>query len=205
MHGLVEQVLQAPDFPLLANTIHELAQVEAHKRAQFLKDITPNDKWEFINGDVIMHSPAKLKHLVITGKLFRQIGDHSDKTGTGLTLSEKCLISLTRNDFEPDIVWFSTEKAEGFLEDQMRFPAPDFIIEVLSPSTEKYDRGVKMEDYARHGVGEYWIVDPDNNTVEQYLLVGESTEYSLHEKRHDGQLSPRCMPLLKVDLDVVFA
>ena len=42
----------------------------------------------------------------------------------------------------------------------MKYPAPDFIAEILSPSTDERDRGIKFEDYAAHGVGEYWLLDP---------------------------------------------
>ena len=54
----------------------------------------------------------------------------------------------------------------------MIFPAPDLAVEVLSPSTERLDRRAKKEDYARHGVTEYWIVAPATRTVEQYQLAG---------------------------------
>ena len=52
----------------------------------------------------------------------------------------------------------------------MLFPAPDFVVEILSKSTEKIDRGVKMQDYALHGVREYWLIQPENRIVEQYIL-----------------------------------
>jgi Uma2 family endonuclease len=69
----------------------------------------------------------------------------------------------------------------------MKFPAPDFVAEVLSPSTEQADRGVKFQDYAAHGVGEYWILDSDAARLEQYLLDGES--YTLAIKAGDGTVT----------------
>jgi Uma2 family endonuclease len=70
---------------------------------------------------------------------------------------------------------------------QLKFPAPDFIAEVLSPGTEAVDRGVKFVDYAAHGVAEYWIIDPETETVEQYALRG--AEYKLQIKARTGTLA----------------
>ena len=53
------------------------------------------------------------------------------------------------------------------------------MTEVLSPSTARYDRGRKMQVYARCGVREYWIVNPSDKTVEQYFLEGE--RFVLHD------------------------
>ena len=60
------------------------------------------------------------------------------------------------------------------------------ILEVLSESTEHIDRGTKFEDYATHGVTEYWIVDPDKQVVEQYALKGKV--YELQFKSGNGTL-----------------
>jgi Uma2 family endonuclease len=84
--------------------------------------------------------------------------------------TEKVMIALTRNDYEPDLVFFSKEKAEKFTEEQMLFPAPDFVVEILSKKTASKDRGVKKEDYAAHGIQEYWIIDPVRQQIEQYIL-----------------------------------
>ena len=54
--------------------------------------------------------------------------------------------------------------------------APDLIVEVLSPSTAKYDRGYKMTLYAKYGVKEYWIVSPQERFIEVYLLNGSIFE-----------------------------
>jgi Uma2 family endonuclease len=53
----------------------------------------------------------------------------------GEAFTEKALVCLTRNDYEPDICIFGTEKSKSFASDQMQFPAADFVIEVLSEPT----------------------------------------------------------------------
>lgn len=57
--------------------------------------------------------------------------------------------------------------------------APDLVVEVLSPSTAQNDRGHKKEVYAKYGVREYWIVSPDNKSVEIYL--NENAELVFHK------------------------
>ena len=96
------------------------------------------------------------------------------------------MISLTRNDYEPDLCFFRKETAQAFTPDQMLFPAPDFIAEILSPSTAARDRGIKFEDYAAHGVGEYWLLDPETEVVEQYVLEGG--RYALRLKSGSGEI-----------------
>lgn len=86
------------------------------------------------------------------------------------------MISLSRNDYEPDICFWRKEVSDQCLEDQMHFPAPDFIIEITSPSTEKIDRNEKFIDYAAHQVKEYWIVDPQKKTVEKFI-----DQYGIYE------------------------
>jgi Uma2 family endonuclease len=110
---------------------------------------------------------------------------------------EKALIRLTRNDYEPDICFFGNEKAKEFTSDQKLFPPPDLVVEVLSPSTEKIDRGIKFHDYAAHGIAEYWIVDTNEKAVEQYVLregryelVLRSHQNDIHSDSVDGFVLP---------------
>ena len=57
--------------------------------------------------------------------------------------------------------------------------APDLVVEVLSPSTARYDRGRKKDVYEQCGVKEYWIVSPAEKSVEQYILT--DGKYRLHQ------------------------
>ena len=84
----------------------------------------------------------------------------------------------------------------------MRFPAPDFVVEVLSPSTAANDRGVKFDDYAAHGVTEYWIIDPETETVEQYWLAGAG--YELAIKARTGELRSFAVPGFVIPLRAIF-
>ena len=80
------------------------------------------------------------------------------------------MITLQRNDYEPDICFFDKQKAKYFKEGQRLFPAPDFVVEILSKGTKKNDRTVKFQDYEANGVIEYLIIDPIKKVVELYRL-----------------------------------
>ena len=103
----------------------------------------------------------------------------------------------------PDICFFRKEVADQFTDEQLRFPAPDFVVEILSESTEERDRGVKMRDYAAHGIPEYWIVDTMQRTVEQYR-INEHTYY-LHQKVAEGRLTAFTIAGFSVDINSLFA
>lgn len=125
-----------------------------------------------------------------------------EKNDLGFVGSEKMLISLTRNDYEPDICFFEKAKSNNFKSDQMQFPAPDLAVEVLSPSTEKFDRETKFQDYAAHGIREYWIIDPENEFIEQYFLQAE--EYELLLKAKDGTIESLVLPNFRTQIRAVF-
>ena len=69
---------------------------------------------------------------------------------------------------EPDIFWIRPDGDCKLVEDRYWEGAPDLVIEVLSPSTAKRDRGVKFEVYERHGVREYWLIDLEAQFIEVY-------------------------------------
>ncbi len=170
-HALIEKILRLPNAPLLVSQLNSRIEEEHAKRLSFYEWIDEHTKAEFINGRIVIHSPAKKRHLTTTKLLSRLISIYSDVKNLGETFYEKAMIALTRNDYEPDIVFFDAKKAANFEEDQVLFPAPDFVVEILSKKTQKADRTTKKEDYAAHGVQEYWIIDPIKQIIEQYLLL----------------------------------
>ena len=165
-------------------------------------EISENDKAEFINGEVIYHSPARLEHLSASRLLSQLIGIFISKYKLGYLGVEKMMISLTRNDYEPDICFFSNKKKKQFIKNQMRFTAPDLIVEILSKSTVKIDRGTKFEDYAAHGVIEYWIVDPDTEILEQYILINGI--YELNLKSGNGDVTSLAIEDFEIQVRSIF-
>jgi len=186
MEKILQPILQSPKLYDYLKILQEVVETENQKRKRFYEEITPSMKAEFINGDIIIHSPVVKRHNVVTKLFLRFLDIYNDIKQLGFVGVEKILIQLTRNDYEPDICFFKNNKANKFTDDQMFFPAPDFIVEILSKSTEKRDRGIKFKDYALHNVGEYWLIDPKKQIVEQYILSGQ--EYELIKKTDSGTI-----------------
>lgn len=175
---------------------------ERERRQKFYDEMTPEQKIEFIDGEVILHSPAKNQHLDVTLRLATLLRTYVSTRRVGTVKSEKCLCVFPRNDYEPDVVFFGDEKAAGLDADTLKFPVPDLIVEVLSSSTEQRDRGVKFEDYAANNVGEYWIVDAEKSVLEQHIL-GEAG-YELALKSGSGRLKSTVIDGFETEVEALF-
>ncbi|HSO74571.1 MAG TPA: Uma2 family endonuclease [Blastocatellia bacterium] len=76
----------------------------------------------------------------------------------------------------PDIVFISNERREQIASAERIMGAPDLIIEIVSPGSEneRRDRVAKRQLYGKYGVKEYWVVDPQQRTIEAYARVGRN-------------------------------
>jgi Uma2 family endonuclease len=202
LEHLIDPLQHSPRLPEALRILQANWAQEQQRREQFYRDITPEQKAEFIEGKVIVHSPSRNRHLEVTLWILKLLDTFASLRQLGEVKSEKCLCVFPRNDYEPDIVFFGPEKAATLSPDTLKFPVPDLIVEVLSESTESRDRGVKFEDYAASGVGEYWIVDADRSLLEQYVL--RDGEYELALKASSGRLQSGVMVGMEVDIEAFF-
>lgn len=187
-HDLADQILERPDAVLQFQKIQAALQDEKRRRQDFYAWVTEDVKAEFINGEIVIHSPVKKRHWNVTDLLSRLLSVYASLKKLGRVGTEKIMIALTRNDYEPDLCFFSKEKADQFEDDQVLFPAPDFVVEILSRKTAAHDRNTKKDDYAQHGVREYWIVDPVKRRIEQYILPSTGRQYFPAKVHQYGQL-----------------
>lgn len=198
----IQQLIHSPEMPLYVQQLQLMLQREQEKRKRFYEEMPDGQKVEFINGEVIVHTPVQLRHNMVSQNLLVLLSTYVRKHHLGFVGYEKILVTLTRNDYEPDICYFGQAKAQAFAPDQMKFPAPDFVVEVLSPATEAIERGIKFQDYAAHGVTEYWIVDPHQECVEQYALKGD--KYELLVKAKTGTIQSVAVNGFDVPVRAVF-
>ena len=129
---------------------------------------------ELIGGKIVMMAPASAGHLYISNNIYRIFGNYL-KGKTCVAFGDGLLVHLSDDEkFVPDVmVVCDRSKIKRTYIDG----APNLVVEVLSPSTAKNDRGYKKDVYERSGVPEYWIVDPFRKSIEVYLL--ENGRYTL--------------------------
>ena len=203
MDDILQPILHSPRLKEYMNELSSYIKTEEEKRQHFYATMTEQEKVEFINGEVVYQSPVVRKYNRIGRLLLKLLAAYVDANELGFVGYEKILIRLSRNDFEPDICFFRKIVADTFSDKTMFFPAPDFIVEILSKSTEKNDRGVKFDDYAFHEVKEYWIVDPENESIEQYLLDDEK-KYQLFVKLNDGTIYSKTINNFNIPVRALF-
>ncbi len=178
----VDKIMASPDAPQQVDALYKAIEDEKKRRHDFREWVTPAIKAEFINGQVVLHSPVKKRHFSVTDLLSRLLSFYASVKKLGRVATEKAMIALTRNDYEPDLVFFSKEKYDTFSDDQLLFPAPDFVVEIISKKTASIGRGIKKQDYATHGIREYWIIDPFRQHIEQYILLSPNDTHYLPAK-----------------------
>lgn len=133
-------------------------------------------RYELYDGQpMAMASPSDV-HQTVSGEIFRQIANY--------LMGKKCRVFTAPFDVrlfeqpgdnprtvdtvvQPDLMVVCDPKK---IDEHGIRGAPDLVVEILSPSTQRYDRLLKFNRYMRAGVPEYWIVDPDTRSVSVYTL-----------------------------------
>jgi len=202
MDSVLEQMKASPILPKLLAELNTMLANEKALRTEFYNAITEDDKAEFISGEIVMHSPVMLRHSNASQLIYRAMSTFVDLADAGVVSHEKSMMECSRNSYEPDVAYWGKHKADKFTPQQLLFPPADLVVEITSKSTEANDRGVKFEDYAAHGIGEYWIVNPEQRTVEQYLL--EEAVYVLAEKKKAGIIESMVLKGFNLPVPAVF-
>ena len=132
-------------------------------------ELPDDERYELIDGELIpMPSPKEIHQKILKLMTLRFFSVEARGLGTFYFAPFDVILSST-NVVQPDLIFISSARAHIITEDNIR-GAPDLLVEILSPSTAGYDRTTKRNLYARHGVGEYWLVDPYAKTITVLLL-----------------------------------
>ena len=139
---------------------------------------TPDDqRYELLDGELIMVPAPNLGHQRIGTQLGWRLAQFVTERGLGEVFFAPCDVVLSNTDVaQPDLLFVSHERAHLLLGGANVLGAPDLVVEILSPSTAGRDQTLKRALYAKHGVQEYWLVDPDAQTVTVLRLDGDTFE-----------------------------
>ena len=130
------------------------------------------DTWaEWVDGEVIMVSPASARHQMIADFLIRAMGIYAEERGLGQVVSAPFQMKLgpELSGREPDVLFVAREHQSRLKATHLE-GAADLVIEIVSPESVLRDRGEKFAEYALGGVREYWLIDPQQRQADFYLL-----------------------------------
>ena len=133
---------------------------------------------EIIDGEAVMMAPPSTAHQLISMELARQLANFLEGRKCRVLPAPFAVRLFERAGDKPEDVQTVVEPDLSVVCDSAKLDkygcrgAPDLVVEVLSPSTQRHDRLVKLDLYQRAGVREYWIVSPEEQTVQVLLLRG---------------------------------
>ena len=153
---------------------------EAAKREatyQDLFDLPENTTGEIINGELIVTPRPSRKHVYTASALGSEIGPpfqfgRGGGPGGWIILIEP-EIKLGENILVPDLAGWKRGRFPASEETNWISVAPDWVCEVLSPTTLRVDKIKKMPVYAQHGVKHFWLIDPLGKTLDVFRLESE--------------------------------
>jgi Uma2 family endonuclease len=166
---------------------------------------TPEDKrYQLLDGKLVLAPSPGDKHQAILGELFVVLHQFVAQNNLGVVRFAPYDVVLSNHDVaQPDILFVSNERVRLITEANIQ-GAPDLTVEILSPRTQQYDRGYKRTLYSRHGVQEYWIVDPSAETVEVLTEADQGLAPTATYSRSETLVSP-LLAGLSIDLDQIFS
>ncbi len=146
-----------------------------------------NERVELIDGEVIMMAPPARVHQEISVELTRQLANFLEGKQCRVYSAPFAVRLFEQNNDTPEDVDTMVEPDISVICDKSKLDkhgckgAPDMVIEILSPSSRRHDRLVKLNLYQSAGVREYWIVNPEDKTVQVLLLEGN---HFLHHEEY---------------------
>ena len=165
----------------------------------------PDKRCELLDGDLVMVPAPNLKHQDVQSRLGRRLAQFIEERALGKFFFAPCDVVLSDTDVvQPDLLFVARARAHLLSGGDNVRGAPDLVIEILSAATAERDRGYKRALYARHGVAEYWLVDPAAETV--WILRPRSGALAVaHTFGREQTLRSPLLAGFELDLDDIFA
>lgn len=163
-----------------------------------------DDRRELIDGELIEVEVPTEQHEYIVALLlyFLQTWIRPRKAGRLLASGYKVKIDAHRG-LMPDIQFYAAGNTAPMQGNDIG--RPDVAIEIISPGSRRYDRVVKLNSYAAIGVPEYWIIDPEPQTVERLVLTDGGLYTTTHALAGDAVFAPPSFDGLEIPLGELWA
>jgi Uma2 family endonuclease len=164
-----------------------------------------DERYEIIDGEAYMMVPPLRVHQDVSMALSTKLNNYLEGKTCKVYAAPFAVRLFPEADLsddtvvEPDIVVVCDP---GKLDDRGCNGAPDLVIEILSPSTARYDRMVKFRKYREAGVREYWIADPEEKILNTYIL--KNGEYAAAVYGETESVPVTVLPGCTIDLAAVF-
>jgi Uma2 family endonuclease len=149
---------------------------------EFLAWCNEDVKAEWVDGQVIMMSPANLRHVNLTAFLLSVMRIWVEDRDLGVVLGPEFMTRLSpRSRRVPDLMFLAKERLQNLRPTHLEGP-PDLAIEIVSPDSVVRDWREKYYDYQAAGVREYWVIDPANQCVDAYQLANGDYQRLKHDQ-----------------------
>jgi Uma2 family endonuclease len=165
----------------------------------------PDDgnRYELYDGELRVVPSPMLLHQRIVGRLHLLLSAYVQSAGGEVFMAPLDVVLTEYDVVEPDLIVFGPEKARRLEPLEHVYFPPDLAVEVLSPSTARIDRGPKSVLLAKHRVPEYWLVDPQERTLE--VRIERAGGYPDPIVLAGGTYRSVSLPGLVIDVEALFA
>jgi len=159
--------------------------------------------YQLVDGDLLMSPAPNFRHQDISSRIVLALTLHAQTHSLGKVLYSPLDVIFSDDDvYQPDIVFISNARRSIIVPEGLR-GTPDVCVEILSPSSRDLDLKTKRVMYARYGLPELWIVDPDTNTVQVFRLQEEPHRPAQSFSAADT-LNTKTFPNLALKLEKIF-
>ncbi len=184
-----------------------LSQPQRYSYADMLADNT-EAQYEIISGEIVMMAPPSTRHQEISFELSGQFYNQLKGRNCQAFAAPFAVRLFEGAQDKPDDIDTIVQPDITVICDKNKIDgkgckgAPDMVVEILSPSTRRYDMFTKLNLYARAGIKEYWIISPEQETVQLYVLKGE--HYVITNVAEGGPVESQTVTGCIIDFDLVF-
>ena len=168
--------------------------------------LLPNDRnrYEILDGELSVTPAPRTKHQSVSSHLHRILANSIVANQLGdIFAAPTDLILAPTTVVQPDLIFIGNDRRHIVTERAIE-GSPTLVIEILSPTTHRADCVTKAQLYAKHNVPHYWLIDPDQQTIEAYELVVD--HYDLVASARDAEVfTPSLFPGLSIRLADLWA